>query len=188
MRRRLFTLCAALSLLLFAAVCVAWVRSYRMTEQLAWRRTDGYRAIRSAHGSVVVVLDISDWSNQPPASYGLSYTREPPSAAVNALIDMLVLNVDPGDTWVEWRRGGFVWYRWSGRFGGSSIARGIAPFWSLAMITALLPTAWGTSRLRSRVRARRLGRLRRCTSCGYDLRATPGRCPECGLAVKEAAA
>jgi hypothetical protein len=50
------------------------------------------------------------------------------------------------------------------------------PHWWLALATALLPTLWIH---RAIVRRRRFGQGR-CTECGYDLRATPERCPECG--------
>jgi len=53
------------------------------------------------------------------------------------------------------------------------------PFWILLAATAALP-AW---KLRAIFREYRHNRRRRggfCGSCGYDLRATPQRCPECG--------
>jgi hypothetical protein len=49
---------------------------------------------------------------------------------------------------------------------------------TLVGLTLVTPLAWLCSR-RSRRRERR--RLRgQCPACGYDLRATPERCPECG--------
>ena len=50
------------------------------------------------------------------------------------------------------------------------------------MALAVLPTIWLFRKLRSR---RRLA-AGLCPVCGYDLRATPDRCPECG-AVPSAA-
>jgi hypothetical protein len=50
------------------------------------------------------------------------------------------------------------------------------PFWCLALAFALPPLGWELLRRRAR-RNRRIGR---CPRCGYDLRATPDRCPECG--------
>jgi hypothetical protein len=55
-----------------------------------------------------------------------------------------------------------------------------ASYWLVAGLLAICPV-WVTGRVAVRERRRRLlrraGRFRRC---GYDLRATPDRCPECG--------
>jgi hypothetical protein len=51
------------------------------------------------------------------------------------------------------------------------------PLWSIFLVAAIVPAF----ALRNRVvRRRRLGLSSICTTCGYDLRATPDRCPECG--------
>jgi 4-amino-4-deoxy-L-arabinose transferase-like glycosyltransferase len=176
--RHLFTLCSASSLLLFVAVCVLWVRSYRVSDQLIWRRIDGFRSLRTAQGHVVLDLYLGDRTGGPADFYGLKYQRDSVSPAGNEGLG--ALNVDPGDTWIDWHRGGFAWYEWAPPDKRTRIAIGVTPFWGIAAGTIVLPLAWTTLRLRSRIRRRRNKTSGLCPTCGYDLRASPERCPECG--------
>lgn len=53
------------------------------------------------------------------------------------------------------------------------------PLLYLFVFFAVLPAAW----LRRAWRQRRRFHVGMCAICGYDLRATNGRCPECGTAI-----
>ncbi len=57
-----------------------------------------------------------------------------------------------------------------------------APCWLLALLTGLWPTLGIVLLVRRRrmKRRQRLDGIISCPACGYDLRATPDRCPECG--------
>jgi hypothetical protein len=53
------------------------------------------------------------------------------------------------------------------------------PYWFLVALFAFAPV-WAAVGV---LDARRVTRRGRCLTCGYDLRATPDRCPECGRTV-----
>ncbi len=58
-----------------------------------------------------------------------------------------------------------------------------APYWSMATLAAALPM-WRVLEFGSgRRRRRRRTELGLCLICGYDLRASKDRCPECGAAI-----
>lgn len=79
----------------------------------------------------------------------------------------------------HWRFWGLEWYTCD-NFGFVDDRTLYVPFWIITLLFALLPVGLLVTRLRQRFRSRVRSWFCRCPHCGYDLRATPDRCPECG--------
>ena len=58
------------------------------------------------------------------------------------------------------------------------------PVGCLLVLPAAWPAAWASHFYRQRLVPRRRAAAGQCVTCGYDLRATPGRCPECGTTAQ----
>ena len=149
-----------LAILLLAMIGVGWAQSYRAQHLIsAWFDNDSVYSLRSAEGVLVVIVS-RDWS----APYG---TRPDPRlwASTHGRGQAI-----PDTTF--WNRRGFFF---SNTANGFSIA---FPYWLAAAVASVAPV----SILWRAARRRYLPRRGLCPHCGYDLRATPGRCPECGTA------
>ena len=152
--RSLLTLWPAASLLLCAAACALWVRS---------------------HSHLMAVVPIRTSSHL----YGVSVVRggvyllrtEPPAGSVQRPLVNLPLRKDVSYMTVPHRLAGFGYMRASEGFPAVRV-----PAWFVVLLLGVipLPTLW------SRTRRARRSRAGLCPRCGYDLRGSPERCPECG--------
>jgi hypothetical protein len=180
MRRRFFTLLSALSLALCLATVALWVRSHWVMEQISWSGTGGMEWVQTPRGYLQLAFFRADWSNRPNSDFRIKYVRDEATPPINYLP---LMNSEPGDKYLMWERAGFAWYsRHELRTGNLHLLL-LFPFWSIVSVLAVLPLAW-TIRW-SRRREHSLGL---CATCGYDLRATPEQCPECGAIAVGASA
>jgi hypothetical protein len=165
LRRHLPNFVTLLSLLLCVATAVLWARSYRGCDALVRPAAAGDRVcVTSEFGVVVVELEGPVRGAVQP---GWEYFQSPLPRR---------WPVRGGMFGFEAYRGGVTHFV---RLPPSSL-RGIAlPHGCLVLVFAALPARWLVARRRAAV-ARRRAESGLCPGCGYDLRATPSQCPECG--------
>jgi hypothetical protein len=164
--RRLFKTLSVLSLLLCLATVTLWVRSYRhddaivRTSYLGAPAQSGKSLLGFTITSDTGILEVLRWK----------FVRDPRPFVRK----WQYVSGKPG---ASYRPGGFLGFA-TERSGGPefSTLSICFPHWSLAVLFALLPIYSAISFIRHR-KHRLPGH---CRSCGYDLRATPDRCPECG--------
>ena len=174
-------LAAAGSAVLFVGACLLWGRTVRVCDDLGieWRgqRQAGSVEVYTVRGRIGLCLargiDLRpDWGGEPFAPPGWALYSNPsdhPPYYPHGRTDHgpFAFVYDGGDDTPGQRF--------------QDILRVVeVPAWSVALSALTLPALW----LRSR-RARRWP-PGSCRRCGYDLRATPDRCPECGSVPKRA--
>ena len=176
MKRRLFTIFSVLSLLMCIATAAIWVRSYwiadHVTDFILHRGDSGFDQIcaSTVNGSILVGYLDRQGSLPPSEVAGLKYEA----------VHMRV----PRDT--PARRWGFGY--WDGSKPNVSMICWEVwwPLWVLMLPMAALPGAWLIVRARARERQKRVMR-HLCVHCGYDVRASKERCPECGTPIAASA-
>jgi hypothetical protein len=188
--RMLDVLCGA-SLLAAVACAGMWVRSEWVADVVSVQRIEPRAGLAAplVYGATAVASDdggVIAWDTRFITSDLTTVRRVAGAAGSDDTLPSW--RSGPSRGWVGTRgtwlgRAGFAWepayWRPNGRSGElASVWRVRIPYWSLVTGLGLPPAWWCCRRRARRARQRRAARL--CTSCGYDLRATPERCPECG--------
>jgi len=178
---------AVASGILCVAACALWVRSYQVNDRLysshwwlrglvsnesAWWLLTGRGDVGIGHrvqGSIESPSQIASFTplvSQPEYSWKL----ERPASALyphdgEGFMPQLGFRYEDDPLPTAFSNSVSGYYReWD------------VPLWFVSLVLAFLPV-WQL--LAARKRRRSIGEGR-CLKCGYDLRATPDRCPECG--------
>ena len=181
MKRRLLNLLTALSLLLCVAACVLWGRSYAADDVL-WgdkatavvppavdRRmftAESGRGGLLLHTGRIITADPRIFAGPPTGRWVMQMRCAP------------LTSVPPRQTRHQWLGFAFDRRHFKDALTANSSVIAVIPYWFIALGAAVLPAVY----LRRRSSARRRLRASRgqCLRCGYDLRASPDLCPECG--------
>ena len=148
MFRILLKATTVLSLALWVAAVVLWLRSYRVVDSVSWNGSRPFTKLSTSD------CTLEFWAfarHNEDFGTGWSY-----------------------DSWPN-ERPEYVWGWYEIRADGQ--LKVAVPCWVLCLATAVFAIA---STLARHIRAKHRAVGTSCRNCGYDLRATPDRCPECG--------
>jgi hypothetical protein len=171
MRRFFFNLLSALSFILLGLICFVWIVSHFY----------GMRLVRVFNPHLITVQ--ACWGN---ASFS-SYTR-PENLGFDVRVGPFISDVErlAGPEPIDVKTQSPIFWRYpllgyesgttQGLFGPEHYWILIFPVWFCTIPFLLLPMRW----LHLWIRHRWMTQTNVCMKCGYDLRATPDRCPECG--------
>jgi hypothetical protein len=203
--RRLGNVLSAASLLACTAAVALWVRSGRVAEEFRWFRYDVAgatvvvvkRRLSVTQGQVIweerTAVHTYASAEDARLMAGEASAQEPFDHQTWEMPPRRVRRPDEWWSGEGWSRLKFRLARatrpvpttgpaWPGVVrpvaGRDESVTATVPLWMPVAATALLPGARAGIWWRRRKGRRRDAGL--CPTCGYDLRATPGRCPECG--------
>lgn len=178
MKRKIFCLVSVISLLLCLAAAALWVRSAYYQDAGRWWWGAFTFEARSGWGALVLVVEYhpqypraagQDWAVHFPYGSPTSPARHYPR-----LWEFLGSDMNH-QSWAG------IEYERKTDFAGSDVRGLVIPLALPVIIACIAPLIAFIRWFRS---DRRL-REGHCVLCGYDLRATLERCPECGAAVPE---
>jgi hypothetical protein len=164
MKRRLFNMLVTVSLLLCVSLTALFIRGFWVTDVLMLRRY----IVVSSKGKLGLNVFFNPQSD-------VKYFVRGPTDPFNDFMEGATLGGNP------------YWY-WHGigyaEYGDAALPEHcllfILPEWLLIAATSLPPLAWAYTTTRRHQRTKH----GQCQNCGYDLRATSERCPECGMVPK----
>ena len=160
-RRILFNGLSAMSFVLCLATAILWARCYKRRDVFTYRFNASKACwVESVRSGVEFVLETNTFGD---VETGWQVTF-------------------PADGLPAKTHFGFGFVRYSGPFFNTNLGQSkilqinalVVPDFAILTVTALLPIYW---MFRFLLRKNQAGL---CVCCGYDLRATPHRCPECG--------
>ena len=190
-RRRLFNVFVGVSLLLCIATAVMWIRSIRTCDSIAYDRAEDAGDSLTTYPGGIEFVATSGVSGAwfgifTPGWHRSSFEWGTPRFKFSMTANLLAFGMEMA-TWTKpphYLLGfGFDYVSLNlgaagpaAMSGTHKMTRIVVPFWFLMLLSAT-PVLL---QLRRSVRLRSCRRRQRCFQCGYDLRATPDRCPECG--------
>jgi len=170
MRRGIFNILSAVSLVLAIAIGLLWVRSYWIYDAYSFTLHTPIYTVNSVHGCLSLngfvqgshdykshwsSRSISTWSR--PLNFWADGYKVQPIDVVGFMGFRYRVNrqfpTQPPYFWIV-----------------------IVPDWFLFLLGCILPARW-----HHHERIRRRSGL--CLTCGYDLRASKDKCPECGAGI-----